>query len=456
MLTIKPVRRKMVFKISGPENNTISARINKLLESYELSDCSFLISGKIFKAHKLILGITSPVFEAMFYGPLSSNDAIIITDIEPNIFQTLLNYIYTDSIKIKSVEEAYDLLYVSRKYMLEYLTEACAAYLIRHINIDNVISILNYPDYMQDKEVVSCALRLFGKHAEYLFQEHTQSINPVCMQIIVQSNEMNITEKDLIKHVFEWTSYYCEQNDIKNTLVNRREVLDKNGIFKHLRFYSLSPNDMKEVINYNDNLLNTYEVEDIEKFDISAMTVNEKILGSLDNKFIPRKTISFQWEICQRTPIRSEPPIIINLNNTTVQTRININETVAISSLNVPSRMTSVIEYVNPVAKLYNEQFTITIFSEAENSIVRKMQFKKNVEYDSLIDITFDKPVILKKNHNYKITFTWPYANYCPHYYAVQTRDKCYMNGIIKFLFEDIFRLACDGGSFLRGLKYSL
>lgn len=87
------------------------------------------MAGKDFKAHKLILGISSPVFEAMFYGPLSSNEEIAITDIEPDVFQLLLNYIYTDKVEIPSIEQAFELLYASGNICLNtYLICALLTY----------------------------------------------------------------------------------------------------------------------------------------------------------------------------------------------------------------------------------------------------------------------------------------------------------------------------------------
>lgn len=145
----------MGHKVNELRLNSLYDRVNKLLVSSEWSDCSFSVSGKKIKAHKLILGVSSPVFEAMFYGPLSTSDDIKITDIEPTIFQLLLNYIYTDKLDIRSIEEAYDLLYASRKYMLENLTQVCITYIQSNLDIDNVITVLNYPDYIQDNQLVS-------------------------------------------------------------------------------------------------------------------------------------------------------------------------------------------------------------------------------------------------------------------------------------------------------------
>ena len=46
-------------------------------------------------AHKLILTLFSPVFEAEFFGILNQDGEILITDIEPEIFRMLLGYLYT-------------------------------------------------------------------------------------------------------------------------------------------------------------------------------------------------------------------------------------------------------------------------------------------------------------------------------------------------------------------------
>ena len=47
--------------------------------------------GMLFKAHKLILALRSPVFERMFYGSLpETSNPIIIPDFEPGGFASLL------------------------------------------------------------------------------------------------------------------------------------------------------------------------------------------------------------------------------------------------------------------------------------------------------------------------------------------------------------------------------
>lgn len=69
-----------------------------ILRNKTFSDCQFEVktksSAKLFKAHKLILAMSSPVFEAMFYGVMAEdNRPIIVQDIEQEIFQALLEWV---------------------------------------------------------------------------------------------------------------------------------------------------------------------------------------------------------------------------------------------------------------------------------------------------------------------------------------------------------------------------
>lgn len=439
----------MGHKVNELRLNSLYDRVNKLLVSSEWSDCSFSVSGKKIKAHKLILGVSSPVFEAMFYGPLSTSDDIKITDIEPTIFQLLLNYIYTDKLDIRSIEEAYDLLYASRKYMLENLTQVCITYIQSNLDIDNVITVLNYPDYIQDNQLVSYALRLFCQHADYLLKENKRYITLTCMQKVLNSNEMNISEKDLVKEVFEWTMFYCDQSNIKSDFQNRRDVLVKCGLLKTLRLFTLSMEDIEEITTWPCNLLISDEIEDLKRVTKMNGNIPNRDISNFNTKIVPRNTLNLHWCLCHRAPIRSESPIVI-MYNSTIHTRVKANKSTFVNSLNVQSRMAPVINPCN--TSVYCEQFTVTVTCESTKKTISTFNFKSDIQYDSNIDINFSKPLLFRKNLWYNISITWPQLkNFC--LYAVESRDTCYTNGKIAFEFEDLTK---NGGSFLRALKFCM
>lgn len=427
-------------------------RVKKLLVSYEWSDCCFSVSGKDFKAHKLILGISSPVFEAMFYGPLSTNSEVIITDIEPEIFQLLLNYIYTDKVEISSIEDALDLLYASRKYILDHLTNMCIAYIQTNISVDNVIHVLNYPDY--DKQLTSCALQLFCEHARYLFKENIDLISSSCMETILRSDQININEVELIKHVFEWTKHYCQNNELPETFENRHDILFKNGLFELLRFNILSCEELADIEKHADNILLPNDFKHIRKTKSIEDKTNEK--RDINNfKCIPRKALKLQWFLCFRSPLRPVAPLNIDLTNYIVKSRIKANKSIFIKALCIPARMPPpVIFHTHNVPKTYLEQLSVSIVSASDNKIVQSTNFMNTVEYDTTVEIELSEPCFIKKNMWYNIQFTWPQNQFQPHSYVVEVRDRIsYGYRTLTIEFDDLSS-GTTKGSFLEGLKF--
>lgn len=94
---------------SATASNRFPLDYKSLYESKEMSDIQFLfqcegepnsqgqkkkkIEHRIL-AHKLILASQSPVFKAMFYGPLAEKDEIIINDVPLEVFDSMLRYAF--------------------------------------------------------------------------------------------------------------------------------------------------------------------------------------------------------------------------------------------------------------------------------------------------------------------------------------------------------------------------
>ncbi|XP_026328664.1 kelch-like protein 40 [Hyposmocoma kahamanoa] len=449
----------MVYLHNETSRTSLYDRVKKLLVSYEWSDCCFSVSGKEFKAHKLILCISSPVFEAMFYGPLSSSDCIVVPDIEPDIFQQLLNFIYTDKVELRSIEEALELLYAAKKYLLNELTDMCITYVKDHISIDNIITILNYPEYLQDDDVIPTARTLFCQHAEYLLQENKTEMSPHCLKSVLESNALNVKEKDLIKHIFAWTALYCKQNDMPITLKARRDVLIKNDIFKSLRFLSMSLEELDEVVLDENNILVPSEIDRLkEAIKGTKVLKEEDEIGTLGSVYSDRYILKLQWKLCHRKPLKSVAPISIDANNFTICCKVKANKSVFITSLCIPTRMAPVFNFRNNTAKVYSEQISVSVISESDNKVIKFTNYMNTVEYDSMINIELSEPCVIKKDKWYKIEFAWHHNRCLSYPYAVQCRDRYFKDYRLLFEFEDLSLNSgnCGLGSYLAGLKYCL
>lgn len=130
-------------------SNTISKHYQQMLETVPYSDMVFICKGQRIPAHRSILSIRSPVFHRMFASGMSeSKDGIVtIEDCDISIFQELLKFLYTGSLKpdilAKNVQ---DLMVLSDKYDLEDLRVLCDTTFLQQLSAQNAASILHVAD----------------------------------------------------------------------------------------------------------------------------------------------------------------------------------------------------------------------------------------------------------------------------------------------------------------------
>jgi speckle-type POZ protein len=117
--------------------------LNYLLNLWKtktLADVEFQCDGKSIKAHTLILASGSPFLAAMFENDFKEKQEKVanITDIKANIFENLLQHIYTGEVALESeVEDAAELLIAADKYAVETLKEECAVFLTKDLKVEN-------------------------------------------------------------------------------------------------------------------------------------------------------------------------------------------------------------------------------------------------------------------------------------------------------------------------------
>jgi speckle-type POZ protein len=127
----------------------LSSHLEELFNDMSLSDVSFNIGGREFPAHKNILSARSQYFAAMFKHPMKeqSTNKIKMEDIEPDVFQELLHFIYTGRVSKATMElMAAGLFIAADKYLLGELKKKCENYLIHHMSPNNCVVLLLHDD----------------------------------------------------------------------------------------------------------------------------------------------------------------------------------------------------------------------------------------------------------------------------------------------------------------------
>jgi hypothetical protein len=84
-------------KIQHKVNNNLLSNLKMLMTDQKFCDFKFVVENEEFKVHKNILSIRSNVFAAMFENNMIEKNVneCKIDDIESDVFQELLSFIYT-------------------------------------------------------------------------------------------------------------------------------------------------------------------------------------------------------------------------------------------------------------------------------------------------------------------------------------------------------------------------
>ncbi|KAF7702246.1 ankyrin repeat and BTB/POZ domain-containing protein 2 [Silurus meridionalis] len=135
--------------ISG-KKPTLSAQLDPhFLNNQEMSDVTFLVEGKPFYAHRVLLITASERFKSLL-GSSSSDGLqhckeIEISDVKYNIFQVMMSYLYsggTESLKL-AVPELLELLSVATLFQLGGLQRHCELLCAQNISLENAVTVYN-------------------------------------------------------------------------------------------------------------------------------------------------------------------------------------------------------------------------------------------------------------------------------------------------------------------------
>ncbi|CAL4933475.1 unnamed protein product [Urochloa decumbens] len=120
------------------------------------ADVTFLVLGETFSAHRCVLAARSPVFDALLFGPMkegtTTESCIQIDGMLPQVFESLLHFIYTDSLQeTEGQVEAgatmtQHLLVAADRYDMQRLKMICEDRLCRHIDVTTVATTLALAD----------------------------------------------------------------------------------------------------------------------------------------------------------------------------------------------------------------------------------------------------------------------------------------------------------------------
>ncbi|XP_036313336.1 ankyrin repeat and BTB/POZ domain-containing protein BTBD11 isoform X3 [Pipistrellus kuhlii] len=143
------------------------------LNNKEMSDVTFLVEGRPFYAHRVLLFTASPRFKALLSSkPTNDSSCIEIGYVKYPIFQLVMQYLYyggPESLLIKN-NEIMELLSAAKFFQLEALQRHCEIICAKGINTDNCVDIYNHAKFLGVTELSAYCEGYFLKNMVVLIE----------------------------------------------------------------------------------------------------------------------------------------------------------------------------------------------------------------------------------------------------------------------------------------------
>ena len=213
------------------------------------SDVKFVVQGddgesgskQTIPVHKFVLSISSPVFEAMFYGDLAeTRDSVELPDCEYESLLELFRYMYSDEVNL-SGSNVMGVLYLAKKYMVPSLADKCTEYLQNNLDPSNVFSILPYAQKYEEKNLVDRCWKAAVKLDGFVTIERS------LLEAVVARDALNIEEVELFKAVNLWATKRCEEQGLSTGGSEKRRILGER-IVKGIHFPAMTQYEFAAVV----------------------------------------------------------------------------------------------------------------------------------------------------------------------------------------------------------------
>ena len=280
--------------MSTPENwqttrPTIQERTKFLPNNDRFSDVKFVVresnsegkseSKKVIPAHKFVLSIGSPVFEAMFYGELAETHASIeLPDCEYESLLELFRYLYSDEENLNG-SNVMGVLYLAKKYMVPSLADKCSKYLRDNLDASNVFNILPVAQKYEEKELNDRCWEVIDNQSEEAVKSGGfTTIEHSLLEAVVSRDTLTISEIELFKAVDLWATKKCGNQGLKANGEEKRRIVGET-VVKAIRFPVMKLQEFASVVP-DTKVLTPDEVINFFKFFSSAVAAPEGFLNS--------------------------------------------------------------------------------------------------------------------------------------------------------------------------------
>ncbi|XP_075211297.1 uncharacterized protein LOC142318751 isoform X2 [Lycorma delicatula] len=403
---------------------TIKERMTKLFKSDSLTDCTFIVGEnitKIYKLHSLILSMASPVFEDLLSD--STNKEIKLEDIEPDIFDQIVEYVYQDTVNLGSMEKTQSLYRAAQKFRLTLIIEKAVELLMANMSFESIWPTLEAAQVTCDVILKTECFKYLKKHTRELLR-HPKFVTvdvSILEELVGQEVLEGVSEAELVTGVMHWSKIQCLNANLPSTFENRRHFIG-DKILAKLRFLSFPQLTFVKEVAYTAQRAEEAILTREESYSVllnlimpgieplpdnlckdarlrlaGKLRVTRKVFNPLGT--YPTYTTPFTVGQYDRMVVLANPSPIASFGAKNFCCEILVNHPIILHGIQVPT-------FFSPQKTMsmdYDESYVITVQQSYNNRNIVTTTWKGKVKYNSSAELLLNDSVNIEKNVKYTI-----------------------------------------------------
>ena len=188
---------------------------------------------------KLVLAISSPVFEAMFYGQMAEKgEEVELPDTDYHALLEFLRFIYCDEVNL-TFGNVLGVWYVAKKYIVPTLADKCRSFLEAKLDETNVFQILQEAKNLEESELEKRCWKLIDANTSTcLKSDGVLTVSHDTLVSFLKRENLYAEEVHIFDAVKRWAKAKCEEKRLEPTGEALREILGNAVDF--IRFPTMS------------------------------------------------------------------------------------------------------------------------------------------------------------------------------------------------------------------------
>uniref|UniRef100_A0A3Q2ZC62 BTB/POZ domain-containing protein 9 n=1 Tax=Hippocampus comes TaxID=109280 RepID=A0A3Q2ZC62_HIPCM len=202
----------------------LSEQLGTLAMGEDYSDVTFIVEGKRFPAHRVILAARCHYFRALLYGGMKESQPqaeVSLEETRAEAFSMLLRYLYTGRASLSSAREEVllDFLGLAHRYGLQPLEDSTSDFLRTVLHTGNVCLVFDVASLYSLSALGAACCSYMDKHApDVLNSDGFLALSKTALLTVVRRDSFAASEREIFQALCRWCRQRSESGETQEVM----------------------------------------------------------------------------------------------------------------------------------------------------------------------------------------------------------------------------------------------